>query len=78
MNDTEKVPIVKNWLWRVALQFIQTIMTLEQEACKTVERLFDTPSEKYKPQYTETILLLQNCKLIRHSEKSAEEWIGRM
>ena len=34
LNDEEKVPIIRNWLDREALQFIQTLTNAEKEATK--------------------------------------------
>ena len=34
--------------------------------------------EKFKPQYNETIKSLQFSKLIRQSNESVEEWMGRL
>ena len=33
---------------------------------------------KFTPQHDEAILSLQYCKLLRHTDGSAEEWIGRL
>ena len=41
-------------------------------------RLFKTVNRKFKPQYNETVKSLQFCKLIRQSNESAEEWMGRL
>ena len=60
------------------LRFVHTMTTAEQEMCETVRGLFDTPSEKLKPQYNEAILFLQYCKLVRYSDESAEQWIGKL
>ena len=46
--DTEKVPVINIWLRMKQLQFIQTSVASEQEACKMVKWLFDTLCEKFK------------------------------
>ena len=40
--------------------------------------MFDTLAAKFKPQFNETIKLLQFRKLYRFEGESAEEWMGRL
>ena len=40
--------------------------------------LFEVVSEKFKPQYNETILSLQYNNLIREQGENAEEWLGHL
>ena len=47
INYTE-APIIRNWLGREELQFIQTLMTYKQEACEIIKGLFGTLSKKFK------------------------------
>ena len=42
------------------------------------ESLFDTPSNKFKPQYNETIKWLKFDKLVRQHNENVEEWMGRV
>ena len=42
LNDEEKVPVIKNWLGREGLQFIQTVINIEKEACKGATGMFNT------------------------------------
>ena len=35
-------------------------------------------SRKFKPQYNETILSLQYCKLTTEEKENTEEWMGHM
>ena len=70
VSQAEKVSIMKNWLGR------QVITQAEQEACNTVEVLFETPCNKFEPKYKETIKSSQHCKLNRQNGESAEEWMG--
>ena len=63
--QTDKLALVKNWLGRKGLQYLKTLTTTEKETCKTLEGLFDTLTNKFKPQYNETIKLLQFRKLCR-------------
>ena len=76
--QTEKVLVINNWLGREGLQLIATLTDEEQEACNNEKGLFDTFNRKFKPQYNETIKFLQFHKLIRQSNESAEEWMGRL
>ena len=47
-------------------------------ACNTLQGLFYTLAAKFKPQFNETVKLLQFRKLCRFKSKSAEEWMGRL
>ena len=49
----------------------------EQERCNTMEGLF-TILNKFKLQYNETMKSLQFCKLVRHPNENADEWMGRL
>ena len=49
--QTDKLAVVKNWLGRKALQYLETLMTTEKEMCNTLEGLFETLSNKFEPQY---------------------------
>ena len=55
----DRLAVVKNWLGRKHLQYSETLMTAEKEMCNTLEGLFETLSNKFKPQYNETIKSLQ-------------------
>ena len=52
--------------------------TAEKETCNTLEGLFETLTNKFKPQYSETIKLLQFRKLYRYDDENVEEWMGRL
>ena len=70
--------LVKNWLWRKGLQYLETLMTAEKETCNNLEGLFETVTNKLKPQYNETIKSLQFRKLYRYDDENVEEWMGRL
>ena len=53
-------------------------MTMEREMCNTLEDLFETVSNKLKPQYNETIRSLQFKKLYQYDDKNVEEWMGKL
>ena len=74
--QTDKFALVKNWLGRKDLQYLETLMTAEKETCNTLEGLFETLSNKFKPQYNVTIKSLQFRKLYRYDNENVEEWRG--
>ena len=45
--QTEKLALVKNWLGRKGLQYLETLTTAEKETCNTLEGLFKTLSNIY-------------------------------
>ena len=60
--QTEQVPMVKNWLGRKDLQFIESLTSTEKDKCSTLEGLFKMLTSKFRSQFNETIKLLQFCK----------------
>ena len=74
--EHDKIAIVKNWLGRKGLYYIQSITEAEKLACNILQGLFDTLSTKFWLQFNETIKLLQFRKLCRSEDKNAEEWMG--
>ena len=54
-QETDKITMVKNWLGRKGLHYIESLTEGEKEACCTLEGLFDTLATKFMPQYNETI-----------------------
>ena len=71
--ETDKLAVVKNWLGRKGLQYVETLTTAGKEMCNTLEGLFKTLSNKFKPQYNEAIKSLQFRKLYRYHEGNVEE-----
>ena len=67
--------LVKNWLGRKGLQYLETLTTTEKDTCNTVEGLFETLSNKFKPQYNETTKSLQFRRLYQYEDENVEEWI---
>ena len=45
---TDKLSVVKNWLGRKGLQYLETLKTMEKETCSTLEGLFETQSNKFR------------------------------
>ena len=62
LHKMDKLVLVKNWLG--SLQYLETLMTIKKETCNTLEGLFKTLSNKFKPQYNKTIKSLQFRKFI--------------
>ena len=72
----DKLAVVKSWLGRKGLQYLETLTTAEKETCNTLEGLFEILSNKFKPQYNETIKSLQFRKLYLFDDKNVEELTG--
>ena len=53
--DKDKIAIVKNWLGRRGLHYLESLTEAEKWECNTLQGLFDTLSAKFKPQFNETI-----------------------
>ena len=77
-QEQDKITIVKNWLGRKGLHYLESLTEAEKQACNTLQGLFDTLAAKFKPQFNETIKSLQFRKSYRFEGKSAEEWMGRL
>ena len=61
--QTDNLAVVKNWLGRKGLQYLEIMTTVEKETSSPLEGPFETLSNKFKPQYNETIKSLQFRKL---------------
>ena len=77
-QDQDKIAIVKNWLGRRGLHYLESLTEAEKWESDTLQGLSDILSAKFKPQFNKTIKLLQFRKLYRFEGKSAEEWMGRL
>ena len=77
-SQMEQLMMVKNWLGRKGLQFLETLINTEKVACDTLEGLFNILTSKFKPQFNETIKSLQFRKLSRNDGENTEEWMGRL
>ena len=78
MPITEQLNIVKNWLGRMGLQFLGSLMSEEKVIFNMLKGLFETLTNKFRLQFNETIKSLQFHKLSRQDRESAEECIGRL
>ena len=76
--EADKIAIVKNWLGRKGLHYIESLMGSKKEACNTLEGLVNTLADRFKLQYNETVKSLQFRKLYRLENESADEWMGRL
>ena len=65
-------------LGRKGLQFLETLTNEEKVMCSTLDSLFETLTNNFRPQFNETIKSLQFHKLSRQDGESAEEWMGRL
>ena len=71
--EVEKLVVVKNWLGRKRLHYLETLMLGEKEACNKLDGLFDMLAIKFKPQYNETIKSLQFRKCCQLDNENVEE-----
>ena len=78
-QEQDKIAMVKNWLGRNGLHYLESLNRSRKACtCNTLQGLFDTLAIKFKPQFNETIKLLQFRKLYRFEGESTEEWMGRL
>ena len=77
-NTPKAEQSVIKWLGRKGQQFIGSSTPRERERHNTVEGLFTTFNNRCKPQFSETIKLLQFQKLKRQAKGNTEEWMGRL
>ena len=54
-QEHDKITIVKNWLGRKGLHYIESIIEAEKQACGALQGLFDTLSANFQPQFNEMI-----------------------
>ena len=78
LQEMDKIAMVKNWLGRKGLHYIESLMEGEKETCGTLGELVDTLAAKFRPQYNQTIKLLQFRQLHRIEGKGIDEWMGRL
>ena len=77
-QEQDKIAIVKNWLGKKGLHYLESLTKAEKHTCNNLQGLFDTLATKFKPQFNETIRSLQFRKLYRFEGENAEEWMGRL
>ena len=49
--QNEQLAMVKNWLGRKGLQFIEALTNEEKTTCNTLDGLFETLNSKFRPQF---------------------------
>ena len=76
-QEADKIAMVKNWLGRKGLHYIETLTENKKEACSTLEGLVNMLADRFKLQYNETVKSLKFRKLYRLENESADEWMGR-
>ena len=72
-QEADKIAMVKNWLGREGLHYIETLMENKKEGCSTLEEFINMLAAKFKLQYNETVKLLQFRKLYRLENESVDE-----
>ena len=77
-QEAIKIAMVKNWLRRRGLHYIESLITNEKEACNMLEGLLDMLATKFKPQYNKMLKSLQFRKLYRLEKESTDKWMGRL
>ena len=78
LQETDKIAMVKNWLGRKGLHYIESLTEGEIETCGMLEGLIDKLATKCRPQYNQTIKSLQFRQLHRVEGKGIDEWMGRL
>ena len=78
LQETDKIAMVKNCLGRKGLHYIESLTEGEKEKCGMLEGLFDMLAAKFRPQYNQTIKLLQFRQLYRIEGEGVDEWMGRL
>ena len=76
--QAEQLAMVKKWLGRKGLQFLETLTNAEKVMCDTLEGLFNMLSSNFRPQLNETIKLLQFRKVCRNDGENVEESLGKL
>ena len=76
--NKKKIAIVKNWLGRKGLHYLESCTEGEKQVCGTLQGLIDTLAEKFRSQYNETIKSLQFIKFCGSEGENAEVWMGRL
>ena len=70
--------MVKNWLGKKGLHYIESLTEGKKETCGTLEGLVDTLATKFIPKYNQTMKSLQFRQLHRIKGKDVDECMGRL
>ena len=74
----EQLVMVKNWLGRKSLQFLETLTNTEKVTFDTLEGLINMLRSKLRSQLNEPMKLLQFRKLCWNDGENIKEWMGRL
>ena len=74
----EKIAMVKNWLVREGLHYLESLTEGEKQVCDTLQGLIGTLAEIFRPQYNKTIKSLQFRKLCRSESKNCRGMDGEV
>ena len=72
LSDEEKVSIIRHWLGREGLKFIQTLPSTEKKCMQNCDKTIQCTRRIFRLQHNEMILSLQYCKLHRKEKESAQ------
>ena len=77
-SQAEQLAIIKKWLGRKGLQFIELLTETEKERCNSTEGLFTTFNNKFKPKFNKITKSLQVHKFNRQAKENTGEWMGKL
>ena len=78
LQEMDKMAMVKNWLGRKGLHYIESLTEGEKDKCGILEGLFDMLATKFRSQYNQIMKLLQFRQLHRIEGEGVDEWMGRL
>ena len=73
----EKIAMVKNWLGRKGLHYLESLTEGEKQACGTLQGMIDTLAENSDPNIMRQSNPCSSKKLCRSEGKNAEKWMGK-
>ena len=76
--QAEQLAMVKIWLGRKGLQFLETLTNAEKMTSGTLGGLYNMLTSKFRPQFNETIKSMQFRKFCRNDGGNVEEWLERL
>ena len=76
--QAEQLAMVKFWLGRKGLQFLETLTNVAKMTCCTLGGLYNMLTSKLRPQFNETFKSMQFRKFHRNDGENVEEWMERL
>ena len=76
--QAEQLTMVKIWLGRKGLQFLETLTNVEKMTCCTLGGLYNILTSKFRPQFNETFKSMQFRIFCRNDGENVEEWTERL